>query len=96
MDLQNIYCDSYEDIINANFNNIISYSFLDKGYKYRIKIIDEVNHKAVLRSKAINIRDYAGAAILEEKKTTLYYAIRVIQDYIKENKIENKSMETCY
>lgn len=95
MDLQNIYCDSYEDIINANFNNIISYSFLDKGYKYRIKIIDEVNHKAVLRSKAINIRDYAGAAILEEKKTTLYYAIRVIQDYIKENKIENKSMETC-
>ena len=34
-------------------------------------IIDEVNHNAVIRSKAINIRDYAGASILEENKTVL-------------------------
>ena len=92
-DLQNVYCDSYEEIIEAFFNNIITYSFLDKGYKNRTNIIDEVNHNAVIRSKAINIRDYAGAAILEEKKTTLYYAIRIIQDYIKEEKLEQRNLE---
>lgn len=66
-------------------HNIISYSLLDKGYFYRTKIISEVNPLAVLRSKAIHIRDYAGASILEENHTVLYYAIRVIQDYLKEN-----------
>lgn len=92
-DLKNVYCDSYEDIINANFNNIIAYSFLDKGYQNRAKIIDEINHKAVIRSKVINIRDYAGAAILEEKNTTLYYAIRVIQDYLKEGILKREDLE---
>ena len=92
-DLKNLYCDSYEDVINANFDNIIAYSFLDKGYKNRLRIVDEVNHKAVIRSKVINIRDYAGAAILEEKKTTLYYAIRVIQDYLKENTLKQENLE---
>lgn len=91
-DLKNIYCDSYEDIINANLENVIAYSFLDKGYKNRLRIVDEVNNKAVIRSKLINIRDYAGAAILEEKKTTLYYAIRVIQDYINEGIIKKQEL----
>ena len=58
-----------------------------------MRIVDEVNHKAVIRSKVINIRDYAGAAILEEKKTTLYYAIRVIQDYLKENTLKQENLE---
>lgn len=92
-DLQNIYCDNYEDIIEAYFNNIITYSFLDKGYKNRVNIIDEVNHKAIIRSKAINIRDYAGASILEENKTILYYAIRVIQEYLKEKKLNDLNLE---
>lgn len=91
-DLKNIYSDSYEEIVNANFDNIISYSFLDKGYKNRLKIIEEVNPKAVRRSKLINIRDYAGACILEEKKTTLYYAIRVIQNYLKENILKKEML----
>ena len=97
-DLRNIYCDNYDDIIHANLDNIISYSFLDKGYKHRLEIIDKVNHNAVIRSKAINIRDYAGASILEEKKTTLFYAILVIKEYLQEKKsllndIENLSQE---
>lgn len=91
-DLKNIYCNNYEDIIESYYNNVINYSFLEKGYKYRTNIIDEVNHKAVIRSKAINIRDYAGAAILEENKTTLYYAIRVIKDYIEEGKLKKEDL----
>lgn len=83
--LNNLYTDSYKDIIFNIYHNIISYSLLDKGYFYRTKIISEVNPLAVLRSKAIHIRDYAGASILEENHTVLYYAIRVIQDYLKEN-----------
>ena len=83
--LNNLYTDSYENIISNIYTNIISYSLLDKGYFYRTKIISEVNPLAVLRSKAIHIRDYAGASILEENHTVLYYAIRVIQDYLEEN-----------
>lgn len=93
MDLKNLYCNTYQEVIEANFNSVIAYSFLDKGYKNRLKIIDEVNHKAVIRSKAINIRDYAGAVILEEEKTTLYYAIRVIQDYLKEGLLQEKNLD---
>ena len=56
---------------------------MDKGYTYRVSVVGEVNLSAVLRSEAINIRDFAGAALLEEEKTVLYYAIRVIQDYLE-------------
>ncbi|MDO4283656.1 MAG: hypothetical protein Q4D02_08490 [Clostridia bacterium] len=80
--LYNVYVDSYKDLITGTFNNIISYSFLDKGYYYRERIIRNVNPRAVLRSKAMNLRDYAGAFLMEEEKTKLYYAIRVIKDYL--------------
>lgn len=91
-DLKNVYVDDYDEIIKGAFENIIAYSFLDRGYKNRLRIIDEVNHQAVIRSKAINIRDYAGAAILEEKITVLYYAIRVIQDYLKDGVLQKKDL----
>lgn len=83
-DLYNVYTDDYDDFIAGCYNNIITYSFLDKGYTYRVERIGEVNPRAVLRSEVINIRDYAGAVLMEEKKTVLYYAIRVIQDYLKD------------
>lgn len=92
--LNNLYTDSYQTIISNIYENVISYSLLDKGYFYRTKIISEVNPLAVLRSKAIHIRDYAGASILEENHTVLYYAIRVIQDYLKENIITLEELET--
>lgn len=82
--LYNVYTDTYEDLINGTFDNIISYSFLDKGYYYRERIVRAVNPKAVLRSKAMNLRDYAGAFLMEEEKTKLYYAIRAIKDYLED------------
>ncbi len=91
-DLKNLYVDDYQEIIRGAFENVIAYSFLDKGYKNRLRIVNEVNPQAVIRSKAINIRDYAGAAILEEKKTTLYYAIRVIQDYLREGTLQKDDL----
>lgn len=82
--MNNLYVDTYEKIISDLRNNVISYSFIDKGYVNREHIINEVNPRAVLRSKVVNIRDYSGALLLEEHKTSLYYAIRIINEYLKE------------
>lgn len=92
-DLNNLYIHSYEEILKRTFENIISYSFIDKGYKYRENIFNEINPIAVLRSKAINIRDYAGISLFEEKASVLYYAIRVIQDYLQEKLLEEKDLD---
>lgn len=90
--LYNVYVDDYDKIISKTFDNIISYSFLDKGYYYRERIIKTVNPRAVLRSKVINLRDYSGAFIVEEDDTKLYYAIRATRDYIEEGVIANESL----
>jgi pyruvate-formate lyase-activating enzyme len=91
--LYNVYVDDYQRVVEGTFNNIISYSFLDKGYHYREEIIQSINPKAVLRSKAINLRDFASAFLLEEEKTRLYYGIRVIKDYLGEGVLENNDVQ---
>lgn len=83
-DLHSFYSSTYEEMMNDVYNNIQTYSFLDKGYYYRRNIIRDVNPRAVLRSEVMNLRDYAGAFIIEENDTQLYYAIRAIKDYLKE------------
>lgn len=80
----NIYLDSYDEVKTRTLDNILSYSFLDKGYFYRENIINEVNRRAVIRSKVIQLRNYSSALLLEEDCTKLYYGIRVIQDYLLE------------
>ena len=82
--LHSLYTDTYEDIINKTYSDIGSYSFIDKGYYYRRNIIREVNPRAVLRSEVMNLRDYAGAFLIEEANTRLYYNIRAIKDYLNE------------
>ena len=79
--IYNLYVDDYKKIEDASYDNILSYSVIDKGYYYREKIIEEVNKKAILRSKLSNMRDLSTALLLNESKTNLYYAIRVLQDY---------------
>lgn len=96
--LNNLYIHSYEDVIKRSLDNIISYSFIEKGFKYREDIFKEVNPTAVIKSKAINIRDYSGNLLFEEATSVLYYAVRVIKDYLKDgvltrNDLENLSLE---
>ena len=81
-DLHSIYSSTYNQMVNDIYNNIQNYSFIDKGYYYRRNIIRDVNPRAVLRSETMNLRDYAGAFIIEERDTQLYYAIRAIKDYL--------------
>lgn len=93
-DLNNLYIHDYNEVISRTMDNIISYSFIDKGFKYRENIFNEVNPKAVIKSKAINIRDYSGNLLFEEASSVLYYAIRVIKDYLNENVLDNNSIKT--
>lgn len=89
----NLYEDSYDKIIDTYLNDPVTYSFVHKGSRYRDNIISEINPKAVLRAKAIGLRDSTGAVLFEEEKTRLYYAIRVLQDYIEEGLIKLTSLK---
>lgn len=89
----NLYEDNFEDIISATFSDPITYSFIDKGSCYREKIVSEVNPSAVVRMKAISLRDTSGAIIFEEEKTRLYMMIRALQDYISEEKIQTTDIK---
>ena len=85
--LLNIYEDSYSDIYNATMTDLLTYSYIDKGSKYREQIINEISSKTTSLMKAVNIRDYAGTLAFQDEKIRLYYNIRVIQDYLIDNKI---------
>ena len=88
----NLYEDSYNKILETYLNDPITYSIVEKGTQYRDNIISEINPLAVLRSKAIGLRDSTGAILFEEEKTRLYYVIRVLQDFINEGRINNISL----
>ncbi len=90
--IQNIYFDNYDEIINNNFSDPIMASYLKKGSLYRYNILNEIAPLTVLKSKLINIRDYVGAILFEEDKIRLYYSIRVLQDFYNEGVLKNKDM----
>lgn len=85
--LFNLYVDSVEDIVSGTLSDPAALAFIEKGAIYRDRIVSEANETAVIRSKAVNIRDYTGALMFDEARTRLYYTIRVLQDYIAESRI---------
>ena len=90
--IQNIYFDSYEEIIHRNFSDPIMASYLKNGSLYRYNILNEVATSTVLKSKLINIRDYVGAILFEEDKIRLYYTIRALQDFYKDKILYEKEL----
>lgn len=90
---QNIYEDDYETVLHKTFEDPITLSYIEKGQLYRENIIKEVSPRTVLRQKAISLRDYSGTVLFEEKKIRLYYAIRVLQDYYQEGRINTIALE---
>lgn len=68
-------------------SDVVTLSLLEKGNLYFESIINEINPLAVIRAKAVNITDYYCRLALNEVKTNLYYCLRVIQDYLMENRI---------
>lgn len=83
----NIYKDDFKTIKENTTNDPGTLATIENGFQYRENIIDEVNPKSILRSKAVNIRDYTSKVLLEEDKTKLYYSIRVIQDFLELGRI---------
>jgi hypothetical protein len=87
--------------LNHNFESIMEKTLTDpgvlatieKGLAYRFEIIQEVCPKAVIRAKAVNIRDYTSLVLLEEDKVKLYYSIRVLQDFISQNRIKQGELD---
>jgi len=89
----NLYEDDYRMVVNGTFLDPISLGYLENGDTYRDRIINEVNPRAILRAKAMNIRDYTGAIICEEEKTRLYLSLRILQDYISAKRVTKQEME---
>lgn len=89
----NIYEDEYDTVLHKTFEDPITLSYIEKGQLYRENIITEASHRPVLRQKAISLRDYSGTILFEEKKIRLYYAIRVLQDYYQEGRINIAALE---
>lgn len=83
----NIDTDSYQDIVAKTFDDPGVLATIEHGLAYRFHIIDEVNSKASLRAKAVNVRDYTSPVLLEEDSTKLYYTIRAVQDFIFEGRL---------
>lgn len=85
--LLNIYEDDYDTVVNSTLDDLLTYSYIDIGSKYRESIVNEISPRTVSVMKAVNIRDYAGTLLFVDEKIRLYYNIRVIQDYLLEHKI---------
>lgn len=90
--LLNIYEDDYQTVYRKTLADPLTLSFIEKGAAYRENIINEIAPHSVTLMKSVSIRDYAGTLLFEEEKTRLYYTIRVLQDYIKENRVNKVAL----
>ncbi|MEK7526659.1 MAG: histidine phosphatase family protein [Patescibacteria group bacterium] len=90
--LLNVYEDGYDRVLNATMQDPLTLSFIEKGAKYRDQIIGEVSPRTTRLAKAVSIRDYTGTLLFEDEKTRLYYTLRVLQDYIKDDRINMESL----
>lgn len=85
----------YSEIMRRTITDPGVLATLEKGQRYRFRVLEEANPKACIRAKAVNIRDYTSPTLLEEDRDKLYYTIRAIQDYRKEGRLKyNKAALT--
>ncbi len=89
----NIDTDNFTSIMKKTLSDPGVLGTIENGLLYRFNIIDEVCPKAVLRSKAVNIRDYTSPILLEEDKIKLYYAIRALQDFIAHSRVSTEEIK---
>lgn len=81
--ITNIYVDNFADFRKAVMGVPGMRAYIEYGDSFRSRVISEVDPVAVFRTRAINIRDYAGQQILQEDRTRQYYTIRSIQSLLK-------------
>lgn len=89
----NIDTDNFTSIMKKTLSDPGVLGTIENGLLYRFNIISEVCPKAVLRSKAVNIRDYTSPILLEEDKIKLYYTIRALQDFIARSRVNTEEIK---
>jgi hypothetical protein len=89
----NLDHDNFQKIMEKTLSDPGVLGTIENGLGYRFEIIQEVSPKAVLRSKAVNVRDYSSPVLLEEDKIKLYYSIRALQDLVAQDRIEKIEAE---
>ena len=89
----NIDTDNFTSIMKKTLSDSGVLGTIENGLLYRFNIIGEVCPKAVLRSKAVNIRDYTSPILLEEDKIKLYYTIRALQDFIAHSRVNTEEIK---
>ena len=88
----NVDLDDFTSIMKKTLSDPGVLGTIENGLVYRFNIIDEVCPKAVLRAKAVNVRDYTSPILLEEDKIKLYYSIRALQDFIAHSGVNKEEM----
>lgn len=90
--LLSVYEDGYDRVLNATMQDPLTLSFIERGAKYRDRVIAEVSPRTTKLAKAVSIRDYAGPLLFENEKTRLYYTLRVLQDYIGDGRVNRQAL----
>jgi hypothetical protein len=81
---------NFEEIMATMLSDPGVLATIENGLQYRFDVVGEVNPKAVLQSKAVNIRDYTSRVLLEEDRTKLYYTLRVLREYVERGRIDDE------
>lgn len=92
--IPNIYIDDKSEIMKKIYRDPISYSFLTLSYNQRDALVREINEKAADRAMCINIRDYSGAYLLQEKDTQLFYQLAVVKHFVEEGLISKMALNS--
>ena len=90
-----IYKDDYRAIMDKNLKDVITLTALEKGPLYMQNIVAEVDPEAVTRAVGAGLRDFYSRLLFEEDTLRLYVSIRLIQEYLKEGRI-NKEEENSW
>ena len=83
----NLDTHSYKEAMRRSLADPGFLAVVENGFQYRFDIINEVDPNAVLRAKAVNLRDYTSRILLEEDRTRLYFTVRALQDFIAAGRI---------
>jgi len=89
-----IYNDDYASIMDRNLKDVLTLGILEKGQFHMQEIVGEISPKAVERTIGVGLRDFYGRLLLEEDLVRLYASIRIIQEYLIENRITAEEQES--
>lgn len=88
-----IYKNNYQEMMEKNYDDILTLASIEKGPCYVQDIVAETNPFAVSRAVGSGQRDFYPRLLWEEDKTRLYASIRMIQEYAAEGRIKKETIE---